>query len=73
MAVRTSKQALIETAALLGTDRARARRYLRSVQEASGTPVPYAMILTAMREAEAYDVQAVARLAVALSDQERIP
>jgi hypothetical protein len=70
MAVRASKQALIETAALLGTDRAQARRYLRRVQARAGAAISYTTILAAMREADEYDVPSVARRATALSDRD---
>jgi hypothetical protein len=61
MPVRDSKRALAEVAAMLGTDTAQARTYLRTVQHLVG-PVPYHRIVEAMRRAEGHDPHKVAEL-----------
>jgi hypothetical protein len=61
MPLRESKRALAEVAAMLGTDTADARNYLRRVQHLAG-PVPYEQIAAAMRLVEGHDEQRVARL-----------
>ena len=61
MPIRDSKRALAEVAALLGTDAAKARSYLRSVQHLAG-PVPYDRSVAAMRLVEGHDPQRVAEV-----------
>jgi hypothetical protein len=61
MPVRDSKRALAEVAAMLGTDTAGARNYLRRVQHLAG-PVPYEQIAAAMRLVDGHDEQRVAAL-----------
>jgi hypothetical protein len=61
MPVRDSKRALAEVAAMLGTDTAQARAYLRTVQHLVG-PVPYHRIVAAMRRVEGHDPHRVADL-----------
>jgi hypothetical protein len=60
MPVRDSKRALAEVAAMLGTDTASARAYLRQVQHLAG-PRPYDEIAAAMREAGSHEVERVAQ------------
>ena len=60
MAVRGSKRALAEVAAMLGTDVATARRWLRAVQHHAG-PVPYDQIAAALRRVDGQDPERVAR------------
>jgi hypothetical protein len=69
MAVRESKAALADAAALLGTDTKQARTYLRRVQHLAG-PVPYATIVLAMRQAETSEVEAVAAVTAELTSSE---
>jgi hypothetical protein len=59
MAMRDSKRALAQVAALLGTDTTAARAYLRRVQHLAG-PVPYDAIAEAMRQTPGYDAEQVA-------------
>jgi hypothetical protein len=59
--VRDSKRALADVAAMLGTDTASARDYLRRVQRLAG-PVPYEQIAAAMRRVEGFDEARVAAL-----------
>lgn len=61
MAVRGSKRALAEVAAMLGTDMARARAWLRTVQHHAG-PVPYDQIAAALRRVDGQDPEQVARV-----------
>jgi hypothetical protein len=61
MPIRDSKRALAEVAAMLGTDTAQARAYLRAVQHLAG-PVPYDQIAAAMRRVDGHDPQRVAAL-----------
>ena len=68
MAVRQSKQALADAAALLRTDTEAARVFLREVQSCAG-PIPYATIVAAMRAANRADVQVVAPVAVDMVGQ----
>jgi uncharacterized protein YoaH (UPF0181 family) len=68
MAVRESKMALVEAAALLGTDVQSARIYLRRVQQVAG-PVSYATIVKAMQSVGISEVEAVAALASELRHQ----
>jgi hypothetical protein len=60
VAVRDSKRALAEVAALLGTDTAAARTWLRTVQHHTG-PVPYDQIAAALRRVDGHDPERVAR------------
>lgn len=60
MAIRSSKRALAEVAAMLGTDTATARTWLRSVQHHAG-PVPYDQIAAALRRVDGQDPERVAR------------
>lgn len=69
MAVRESKRALAEAAALLNTDTHSARLYLRRVQRIAG-PIPYSIIVAAMREADTSHVEAIAVLAAEIALQE---
>jgi hypothetical protein len=64
MAVRDSKRALAEVAAMLGTDTVAARTYLRRVQHLAG-PAPYETIAEAMRKVDGYAVEQVAALIAA--------
>lgn len=66
MATRESKQALADTAALLEIDTQAARAYLRRVQVLAG-PVPYAVIMSAVRLAESTDAGVVAGVAADLA------
>ena len=59
MAVRGSKRALAEVAAMLGTDAVSARAYLRQIQRLAG-PAPYEAIVDAMRRAGSCAVEDVA-------------
>jgi hypothetical protein len=59
MAVRDSKRALAEVAALLGTNTVAARGYLRRVQQLVG-PVPYDTIVGAMHRVDDFDAERVA-------------
>ncbi len=68
MAVRDSKRALAEVAAMLGTDPASARTYLRRVQHLAG-PAPYETIAEAMRKVDDYAPEQVAALIVAQPPQ----
>jgi len=68
MPVRDSKRALAEVAAMLGTDTASARGYLRRVQHIAG-PVPYDQIAAAMRVVEGFDEARVAALLAADEDR----
>ncbi len=70
MAVRDSKRALAEVAAMLGTDTASARGYLRRVQHLAG-PVPYDRIAAAMRAVEGHDEKRVAEVVTAQSGSGR--
>lgn len=63
MAVRNSKRALAEVAALLGTDTVAARTWLRTVQHHAG-PVPYDVIAAALRRVDGHDPQRVARAVI---------
>jgi hypothetical protein len=60
VAVRESKRALAEVAAMLGTDKAAARSWLRAVQHHAG-PVPYDQIAVALRRVDGQDPERVAR------------
>jgi hypothetical protein len=64
MAMRDSKRALAEVAALLGADTSTARSYLRQVQHLTG-PTSYETIVAAMRRAEGYAVEDVAAVITA--------
>jgi uncharacterized protein YbaA (DUF1428 family) len=64
MPVRDSKRALAEVAAMLGSDTATARGYLRRVQHLAG-PVPYDQIAAAMRAVEGHDEEQVAQVVTA--------
>jgi hypothetical protein len=64
MAVRDSKRALAEVAAMLGTGTVAARTYLRQVQHLAG-PAPYETIVEAMRTVDGYEPERVAALIVA--------
>ena len=68
MPVRDSKRALAEVAAMLGTDTASARGYLRRVQHLAG-PVSYDQIAAAMRRVEGYDEARVAALVAERTDR----
>jgi hypothetical protein len=72
VAVRESKRALAEVAAMLGTDTAGARGYLRRVQHLAG-PVPYDQIAAAMRQVEGHDERKVAELVGAAEVDDRTP
>ena len=69
MPVRDSKRALADVAAMLGTDTATARTYLRTVQHLAG-PVPFDQIAEAMRRVGAHDPERVAQ-AVTSAEAER--
>ncbi|HEX5997180.1 MAG TPA: hypothetical protein VFY84_18735 [Jiangellales bacterium] len=69
MPVRDSKRALADVAAMLGTDSATARAFLRTVQHLAG-PVPYDQIAEAMRRVGVQDPERVAQ-AVASAEGER--
>lgn len=64
MAMRDSKRALAEVAALLGADTGTARSYLRQVQHLAG-PTSYETIVAAMRRVEGYAVDDVAAVITA--------
>lgn len=63
MAMRTSKAALAEAAALLGKDRKLARRYLVEVQRRAGVAIAFTTIVAAMKELATTDIAAVTRRA----------
>jgi len=64
MAMRDSKRALAEVAALLGADTVTARSYLRQVQHLAG-PTSYETIVAAMRRVEGYAAEDVAAVITA--------
>lgn len=68
--IRDSKLALREAATLLQRDRASARAYLRMVQGLAGRPLPYRVIVEAMRQTEKTDPTSVARSAVRRFEEE---
>jgi hypothetical protein len=68
MAVRESKRALAEVAAMLGTNTVAARTYLRRVQHLAG-PAPYETILEAMRRVDGYGAEQVAAVIAAQRPQ----
>jgi hypothetical protein len=71
MAIRDSKLALGEAAAFLGQDRKDARSFLRQVQSLVERPIPYRLIVEAMRQCQSADVRVVARCVTDLLEDEK--
>ena len=63
MGARPSKIALAEAARLLESDKNDAREYLRGLQRLAGSPIPYTVLVEAMKNNDSNDVTAIVRQA----------